>query len=111
MDLKENKFYYAGEDMNFTVFSDYPCRARHVESIPLPITETPVDVYVIEPAANGEWIVVDQRNDGKSSLKFFLRKGEAFREYPSRDLPQPVKLQILQRVPKSPWNRERSWAA
>jgi hypothetical protein len=111
MDLKESKFYYAGEDMNFAVLSDYPCRVRHVESIPLPITQTPVEVYVIEPAVNGEWIMVDQRNEGKSSLKFFLREREEFRQHPSHELPRPVKRQILQRVTKSPWNRERPWAA
>jgi len=111
MDLKETKFYYAGEEMNFAVFSDYPCRVRHVESIPLSITHTPVEVYVIEPAASGEWIMVDQRNDGKSSLKFFLREGEEFCEHPSHDLPLPVKQQILQRFSKSPRNRERSRAA
>jgi hypothetical protein len=111
MDLRESKFYYAGQDMNFAVFSDTPCRVRYVESIPLPIVQTPVEVYTIEPAANSEWIVVDQRNDGKSSLKFFLRQGDEFREHRSHDLPQPVKQQILRRVPKSPWNSERSWAA
>ena len=111
MDRKETKFYYAGEEMNFAVFSDYPCRVRHVESIPLPITHTQVEVYVIGPAANGEWIMVDQRNDGESSLKFFLREGQEFRQHPSHDLPQPVKRQILQRVSKSPRNLEPSWAA
>ena|SRR5882724_9715406 len=111
MDLKESKFYYAGQDMNFAVFSDYPCRVRHVESIPLPLIQTPVEVYAIEPATSGRWIVVDQRNDGKSSLKFFLREGEEFREHQSHDLPRPMKRQILQRVPKSRWNTERSWAA
>ena len=28
MDLRESKFYYAGDDLNFAGFSDYPCRAR-----------------------------------------------------------------------------------
>jgi hypothetical protein len=111
MNLNESKFYYAGQDMNFAVFSDYPCRVRYVESIPLPINQAPVEVYAIEPAANGQWIVVEQRNDGESSLKFFLREGEVFRENQSHNLPRHLKEQILQRVPKSPWSSERSWAA
>jgi hypothetical protein len=57
MDLNESKFYYAGEDMNFAVFSDCPCRVRYVESIRLPIDLAPVEIYTIEPAANGQWIV------------------------------------------------------
>jgi hypothetical protein len=36
MDLKESKFHYAGQDMNFVVFSDYPCQVRYVGSIRLP---------------------------------------------------------------------------
>src|SRR5438552_10497346 len=43
MDLRESKFYYAGHDMNFAVFSDYPCRVRYVESIRLPIGQAPVE--------------------------------------------------------------------
>jgi hypothetical protein len=80
MDLRESKFYYAGHDINFAVFSDHPCRVRYVERIRLPIGETSVEVYGIEPGANSQWIVVQQRNDGKGSLKFFVRGGEIFRE-------------------------------
>ena len=35
MNLKESKFYYAGEALNFVVFSDYPYRVKYVESIRL----------------------------------------------------------------------------
>jgi len=55
MDLKESKFHYAGQDMNFVVFSDYPCRVRYVGSIRLPINLAPVEIYTIEPAPNGQW--------------------------------------------------------
>ena len=55
MDLKESKFYYAGQDMNFVVFSDYPCQLRYVGSIRLPINLAPVEIYTIEPASNGQW--------------------------------------------------------
>ena len=111
MDLKESKFYYSGHDMNFAVFSDYPCRVRYVDSISLPIDLAPVEIYTIEPAANGQWIVVEQKNEGRSSLKFFLREGEVFRENQLHDLPLHLKEQITRRVPKFPWKSERSWAA
>jgi hypothetical protein len=111
MNLNESKFYYAGQDMNFVVFSDYPCRVRYVESIRLPIDLAPIEIYTIEPAANGQWIVVEQKNDGESSLKFFLREGEVFRENQPHDLPEHLREQIMQRVPKAPWVSERPWAA
>ena len=107
MDVTESKFYYAGPDMNFAVFSDYPCRARFVESITLPISFAPVEVYTIEPGASSHWIVVQQRNDGKSSLRFFVRDGETFRENQSHDLPKQLKKDMLQRIPKSAANGER----
>jgi hypothetical protein len=111
MDLRESKFYYAGDDMNFAVFSDYPCRVRYIESIPLPIGQAPVEVYAIEPGANSQWVMVQQSNDGQSSLKFFLREGEIFRENQSHDLPEHLKEQIWQRVPKSSANIGHPWAA
>ena len=111
MDLKESKFYYAGHDMNFAVFSDYPCRVKYVDSIRLPIDLAPVEIYTIEPASNGQWVVVEQWNESESSLKLFLREGEVFRENQSHNLPLHLKEQIMQRVPKSPWTSEPSWAA
>lgn len=111
MDLRESKFYYAGHDMNFAVFSDYPCRATYVESIPLPISEAPVEVYAIEPGANSQWIVVQQRNDGHSRLKFFVKEGGTFRENSSRDLPKHLKEPILQLVLKLSRNSEHHRAA
>ena len=113
MDLRESKFYYAGHDMNFAVFSDYPCRVRYVESIRLPLGQTPVEVYSIEPAVHNQWIVVQQRNDGKSRLKFFVRvrEGETFRENESHELPKHLKEQILQRLPKASEDGERPRAA
>ena len=78
MDLRESKFYYAGEALNFVVFSDYPYRVKYVENIRLPIGAAQVEVYTIEPGIDSQWIVVQQRNDGKSSLRFFVRKGKPF---------------------------------
>ena len=113
MDLRESKFDYAGHDMNFAVFSDHPCRVRYVERIRLPIGETSVEVYGIEPGANSQWIVVQQRSDGKTSLKFFVRSRdrETFLENESHELPKHLKEHILQRLPKSSEDGERPRAA
>ena len=97
--------------MNFAIFSDYPCRVRYLESIALPIGQAPVEVYAIEPGANSQWVVVQQRNDGQSRLKFFLREAELFRENQFHDLPEHVKEPILQRVSKLSLSSEISRAA
>lgn len=34
MDVRESKFYYAGHDMNFAVFSDYPVRRDSSRALP-----------------------------------------------------------------------------
>src|SRR5262245_45272672 len=109
MDVRESKFYYAGQGMNFAVFSDFPCRARFVESITLPISYSPVEVYTIEPGAESRWIVVQQRTDGKSTLRFFVRDGEMFQENGSDDLPEQVRENIFQHIPKS-GTGDRSWS-
>ena len=70
--------------MNFAVFSDYPCRVRYVDSIRLPIDLAPV---TIEPASNGQWVVVEQWNEGESSLKLFLREGEGISREPVAQSP------------------------
>src|SRR5262245_57465845 len=111
MNLKESKFYYAGEALNFVVFSDYPYRVKYVESIRLPIGAAPVEVYIIEPGVGSQWIVVQQRNDGKSCLRFFVRKGETFCESQSNDLPKHLAQHIRQRVPESSRNSEGLWVA
>jgi hypothetical protein len=58
MDLRESKFYCAGAELNFVVFSDHPCRVRYLDSIPLPMSQS-VSVYAIEPAADSQWVVVE----------------------------------------------------
>jgi hypothetical protein len=100
MELRDFKFYYGGQEMNFAVFSDDPCRARYLESIPLPIAQTRVDVYEIEPGAKTQWILVKQKDGDKDNLKLFIRKGEKFLENESQTLPKELKKKILQRFPK-----------
>ena len=58
MDLRESKFYCAGAELNFAVFSDHPSRVRYLDSIPLPMSQS-VSVYAFEPAADSQWVVVE----------------------------------------------------
>jgi len=100
MELKDCKFYYGGQDMNFAVYSDDPCRAMYRTSIPLPIAQARVDVYEIEPGANTQWVVVKQRDGDKDNLKLFVRKGDKFMENESQHLSKALKEKILRRFPK-----------
>jgi len=100
MELKDCKFYYGGQDMNFAVYSDDPCRAMYRTSIPLPIAQARVDVYEIEPGANTQWVVVTQRDGDKDNLKLFVKKGDKFMENESQHVPKGLKEKILQRFPK-----------
>jgi hypothetical protein len=100
MELKDCKFYYGGQDMNFAVYSDDPCRALYRTSIPLPIAQTRVDVYEIEPGANTQWVIVKQRDGDKDNLKLFVKKGDKFMENESQHLSKALKEKILQRFPK-----------
>jgi hypothetical protein len=111
MDLDENRFYYAGLDMNFTIFSDSPCRVRHLESIPLPMGQNSVDVYAIEPGVASHWVVVQQTEQRKSRLKFFVREGERFHESLRHHLPEHLKENILRRVHKLSGDGEPPLAA
>src|SRR2546428_221208 len=60
MDLKHMRFFRAEGYINFTVFCDVPCRVRYLESIPVPMSASPVEVYAIEPGTNTQWIAVQQ---------------------------------------------------
>lgn len=99
MELQHQKFGYAGNDMNFAVFSDDPCRVSYVESIAIPIGHTQVQLYGIEPGAKTKWIVVKQLDGHKTTLKVFLRQNEKFLENQIDDLPRETRSQIMQRFP------------
>ena len=111
MDLTESKFYKAGHEVNFAVFSDNTCRVRYLESIPLPVGDSMVDVYTIEPAANSQWVVVEVKEEETSRLRFFVRSGTTFRENDSRRLPENVRKQLQQRVRRMKGSRQRFQAA
>jgi hypothetical protein len=99
MELQHHKFGYAGNDMNFAVFADDPCRVSYVESIAIPIGHTQVELYGIEPGARTKWIVVKQLDGHKATLKVFLRQNEKFLENQIDDLPLETRSQIMERVP------------
>lgn len=99
MELQHHKFCYSGSDMTFAVFSDDPCRISYVESIPIPIGHTQVELYGIEPGAKTRWIVVKQFDGHKTTLRVFLRQNEKFLENEIDDLPQATRSQIMQRFP------------
>ena len=79
---------------------DDSCLIRYLQSIPLPIGATQVDVYEIEPGAKTQWIVVKHFDGNISVLKIFIRDGEALLENQFQDLPGEVKRKIVQRFPK-----------
>jgi len=101
MELSECRFYLAGEEMNFVVYSDDLCRSKYLESIRLlPIGSMKVHVYEIEPGIHSEWVAVTQREGRRSCLKIFIRSGERFVENQARELPQELKKKIVGRFPK-----------
>lgn len=40
MDLSNCNFFHVGEELSFSIFSDSPCRARYINSISTPLTDT-----------------------------------------------------------------------
>ena len=104
MDLGEWRFYYAGEEMNFLVFSDGTCRTTYLETIRLlPILGGQVHAYRVEPGADSQWVVVRQTNGKKTDWKFFLRVGEQFQEHPPGEFPKGMREKILERCPNCPF--------
>jgi hypothetical protein len=100
MELRECKFYHAGEAMSFTVYSDSPCRARYRDSIRLlPVSAAQVQVYEIEPGAENRWVLVRQTEGKSHRLQLFLRSGERFLEQEAAGAPPAVREEILKRYP------------
>jgi len=111
MDLRESRFCHAGYDMGFSVFADHLCRVRYLESVPLPIGHAMVDVYAIEPGPQCQWVVVEQKEEGQSHLRFFLRQEEAFPERTPGQIPTDLKKNIDERLGKRPRIEQRPHAA
>jgi hypothetical protein len=100
MELRECRFYYGGQDMNFAVYSDVPCRAIYVGSISLPLAQSRVDIYEMEPNVKTQWIVIKQRDGDKENLKFFVKKGDKYLESELHHLSKNVLENIVRRFPK-----------
>ena len=99
MELQQYKFCYAGNGMNFSVFSDSPCRISYLKSVPIPIGPSQVELYEIEPGARTQWIVVKQVDGYKNTLKVFLRENDKFLENSMDQISRETKKQIMQRFP------------
>jgi hypothetical protein len=70
MDLERMRFFRSERDINFTVFCDVPCRVRYLESIPLPMTASPVEMYAIEPGRETQWVAVQRREERSARCTF-----------------------------------------
>lgn len=98
MDLERMRFFRAERDINFTVFCDVTCRVRYLESIPLPITASPVEIYAIEPGHETQWIAVQCREEEKRQMHYFMREGSVFEERPLHLIPEQLRRNIEERV-------------
>lgn len=99
MELGDYKFYHGGDEMNFSILSDHPCRTRYIESIPTPMTETQVEVYSIEPGTRTQWVVVQLRDGEERNLKIFTRQGEMLLEDGIEHLPADARKRIQLHFP------------
>ena len=98
MDLTQCTFFHSGDYTSFTVFADYPCHVRYVESIPVLLDQTPVDVYAIDPAPYSRWVVVQQRRGERRHSVFYVRTCEAFPEKAPNRIPLDLRREILLRI-------------
>jgi hypothetical protein len=101
----ECRFYYAGEDMNFVMYSEGTCRTLYIESIRLlpTIMGSQGYAYALEPGADSQWVVVVQTNGKKMDLRVFLRAGQQFQEHSPGELPNELRENILERFPNCPF--------
>ena len=99
MELRECKFYYGGQEMSFSVFSNDPCRALYLDSISLPLIQTRVDVYQVDPGPKTRWVLIRQKHENKDSFRLFIRQGDRFVESQEQTLSQELRDEILGRFP------------
>ncbi len=99
MELRDCKFFYGGQEMSFSVFSNEPCRVRYFDSITVPFVQTRVDVYQIEPRPKTRWVLIKQKDGGKDSFRLFVRQGERFVESQEQVLSKELWGEIIGRFP------------
>jgi len=100
MELKDCKFYYGGEDLNFAVFSDDACRTKFLESIHVSLAQTSIQVYGIEPGVKSQWVVVRQVDGEQDHIKLYVRQGESFLEEDNHNLSRELRAEIEQKFPR-----------
>jgi hypothetical protein len=98
MELKDMRFFRAEDYINFTVICDAPCRVRYLESIPVPMSTSPVEVYAIEPGPGTQWIAVQQSDEDKRQIQFFVRERGLFPELPFGFIPERLRSNIEMRM-------------
>ena len=99
MELRDCKFFYGGHEMSFSVFSNDPCLARYLDSILLPLVQTRVDVYQIEPGPKTRWVLIKQKDEEKDRFRLFVRQGERFVESQEQVLSKELRDEIVGRFP------------
>jgi len=109
MELKDCKFYHGVEGLNFAVFSDSACHTKFLESIQLPLAQTSVEVYGIEPGVKSQWVVVRQVVEKQDSVKLYLRLRGSFFEEDHQDLSGELRTEIEQKFPRLISSFLRSW--
>jgi hypothetical protein len=100
MELKDCKFYYGGEGLNFAVFSDDACRTKFLDSIHVSLAQTTIQVYEIEPGVNSQWVVVRQVDGKQDQIKLYVRQGESFLEENNYGLSRELRTEIEQKFPR-----------
>jgi hypothetical protein len=109
MRLSECRFYCGGQELNFSMFSDGVCRAKHIHSIAMRLLgEVGVDVYEIVPASASHWVVVSQSNGDEMSYRWFVREDETFLEREDWDVPDEVRNDVVCRFPHLPFPLPRA---
>ena len=86
------RFSAPNRNINFTVFCNVPCRVRYLESIPLPMSASPMEVYAIEPGLKTQWIAVQRREEEDCQMQFFMREGSAFQECPLQSPARAIQI-------------------
>lgn len=99
MELRDCKFFYGGQEMSFSVFSNDPCRARYLDSISVPLVQTRVDVYRIEPGPKTRWVLIRQKDEDKDRFRLFVRQGDRLVESREQALSKELRDEIFGRFP------------
>jgi len=101
MDLRDCRFYQGSYGLNFTVYSDQPCRACFLDRIVLPIDQQAVEIFAVEPGPQTRWVVIQTMADWDARLlRYFVRRGQEFPEVEHDDsLARRYSHEIRRKIP------------